>query len=322
MGGRAFSHLNPPLSTPRMPPTVYTTLRDKYVTLLSTIYKQVGTPLEAPEKASYGDIDILVASPLVPVPPPVLSTALAAKTSFTTPGSPTTSYAVPYPESQDAYVQLDIHICQPETFAFELFHQSHGDFWNIIGTTIRPFGLTANNVGLHLRVPEIETLDRKQSMLLLTSDPDATLDFLGLDRCRRWRPFESVEELFEYAVGTRFFRKEAYVRTTLKANDRKRMAQRELYRRFVEEWVAKLGEDDDDDEEAEGKESLNRESILDEALDIFKKRGEYEERVERWRMERRELSIKREANEVRRAKTVAEAEYADAWIMELRRAMT
>ena len=104
------------------------------------------------------------------------------------------------------------------------------------------------------------------------------------------------------------------MRDTLKANDRKRMAQRELYRRFVEEWVPRVKGG-----EGEAAEGLTRKGILEEALDVFGKRQDYEKRLREWRAERRELSIKRQANELRRANAVAEVEYADAWIRELGR---
>ena len=122
-------------------------------------------------------------------------------------------------------------------FEWQLFHQSHGDMWNLLGTTIRPVGLTANDVGLHVRIPEIEEVNRKRSMLFLTSEPDQVLDFLGLDRDKYERPFQSVEALYQFVLGCRWFSGEPYVRAELKANDRKRMAQRELYRRFVDEWL-------------------------------------------------------------------------------------
>ncbi|SLM41453.1 hypothetical protein LPUS_12488 [Lasallia pustulata] len=316
MGGKAFTHLKPPLWTPRLSPTLYHSLRTKYLALLSTFYNQVATPLEAPEKPSYGDIDILVASPLSANPPTPLGTALAARTSLTHPSSPIASYALPHPLLAHAYVQLDIHVCSAATFAFEVFRQSHGDLWSILGSSMRMVGLTATNSGLHLRIPEIDAFDRKQSLLHLTSDPDAVLDFLGLDRCSRWRVFNSVDEMFLYAASAPFFRREAYVRERMRAKDRKRVAQRELYRRFVEEWVPRMTGGGEETVEAEG---WKREGVLGRALDVFGKRGEYEKRLGEWRAERRELGVKRHRNEARRANAVAEVEYADAWIRQLRR---
>ena len=51
----------------------------------------------------------------------------------------------------------------------------------MLGTTIRPFGLTANAKGLHVRIEEIELLDRKRSTIYLTKDPREVCQLLGLD---------------------------------------------------------------------------------------------------------------------------------------------
>lgn len=67
------------------------------------------------------------------------------------------------------------------SWKWQLFHHAFGDLWNLLGTTIRPFGLTANEKGLHVRIEEIELLDRKKSMIYLTKDPLEVCQLLGLD---------------------------------------------------------------------------------------------------------------------------------------------
>ena len=293
MGGKAFTSGPTPLFTPRIPPELYYSLRDHYISLLSTYYTQAAAPIEAPCKTSYGDIDVLVCQPKsISVNTDTLAKALDAVRNFSTPGSPTASFAVPYPGLQDTYVQLDVHVCPPGGFEWQLFHQSHGDMWNLLGTTIRPVGLTANDVGLHVRIPEIEEVNRKRGMLLLTSGPDQVLDFLGLDRDKYERPFESVEALYQFVLGCRWFSSETYVRAELKANDRKRMAQRELYRRFVEEWLP----ENKQLVEKRGKraQEATRENVQESALNVFGKRAEFEKRIQVWRRERRELLEKQE----------------------------
>jgi hypothetical protein len=216
MGGKAFTSGPTPLDTPRMPPELYHSLRDHCLCLLFPLYEEVATPIEAPSKTSYGDIDILVSRPKSSPKPPstqIIAKNLSAVRVFTTPGSHTTSFALPYPNRSDAYVQVDVHLCPPGTFHWQLFHQSHGDIWNLLGTTIRPFGLTANDAGLHLRIPEIEELNRKRGMLLMTRQPDEVLDFLGLDPDVYAQPFESVEVMYEFVVACRFFRGGTYVCT-------------------------------------------------------------------------------------------------------------
>lgn len=133
----------------------------------------------------------------------------------------------------------------------------------MIGQTIRPFGLTADEIGLYIRIPEIERLDKKKARVFLSSDPSKVIDFLGLSRLDgEWeKPFESVRDLFEYAASSKWFilwprdrgaeekattggdtkdsaGKEIQEDTKkLKANDRARMKQRPAFARWVNEFI-------------------------------------------------------------------------------------
>lgn len=98
----------------------------------------------------------------------------------------------------------------------------------------------------------------------------------------------------------------------LKANDRKRMAQRELYRAFVQDWLPEnahlVGQ------QKEMNVQLSRDSVLEESLNKFGKRKEYEKRVEGWRKERGDLLAKQEGRQTRKADAVELEEYASAWV--------
>ena len=133
-------------------------------------------------KVSYGDIDILVSLPKsISTSTESIAKMLGAKRTISIFGSPTTSFALPYPSVPNQYVQLDVHLSPPEVFHWQLFHQSHADLWSLLGTTIRSVGLTANNNGLHVRIQKIEDFNRKGALLFLTCDSNAVLEFLGLD---------------------------------------------------------------------------------------------------------------------------------------------
>ena len=168
-----------------------------------------------------------------------------------------------------------------------------------------------------MRIQEIEGVNRKRALLFLTCDPDAVLAYLGLhaDACKR--PFESVESMYSYVCGCRFFSKHSYVRGELKANDRKRMVQRELYRAFVEDWLPKNAHliEQQKDENAR----LSRDDVLKESLTRFGRRGEYEKRVEIWKKERDELLAKQEGRKKRKADAAKLEEYASAWMRWLSR---
>lgn len=184
--------------------------------------------------------------------------------------------------------------------------------WDLLGTTTRPIDLTPNVTGLHVRIGEIENFNRKRALLFLTCDPDAVLEFLGLDMNTYKRPFESVESLYRYVCGCRFFSDDEYVRGELKAKDRKRMAQRELYREFVTDWLPVNAHLVGQHKEKNGQ--LSREGILEESLHKFVKREEYEKRVEEWRDERDELRAKQEGRQKRKADAADLEEYASAWM--------
>ncbi|KAL9586639.1 MAG: hypothetical protein Q9212_000774 [Teloschistes hypoglaucus] len=298
-----------------MPPAVYKAVREQCLEQVASFFQRVACPIEAPEKTIFGDIDLIVSEPKI-TPFPVDSLAKALNAERTIQSHPISCFAVPYPGREGNYVQVDVHVCESKHFDWEMFHQSHGDLWNLLGSSIRPFGLTVNNTGLHVRIPEIENHDRKKSLIFLTADSHTMLEFLYLDRAAFSRSFDTVESMFEFVCGNRFFRPEAYIRPDLKANDRKRLAQRELYRRFVDDYVPcrTVGP-----QRIDGVHELTRPEVLDEALEKFEKKSEYGARLQGWRKEREELAHKHASREWRKRKAAADEAYAEAWIKSLRR---
>jgi hypothetical protein len=332
MGGSAFSLRTPALKTPRMPSEIYTHVLHRTLTLLQNHYKYCASPIEAPGKTTFGDVDILVASALsAPYNPflknngmfmkPVaekLKTLLGAEALITTAGNPTINFAVPWPNDGDQsipdkkYIQIDVHhLPTEERFQWELFHSAHGDLWNILGATIRPFGLTANDVGLYLRIPEIEALDKKKSLVFLTSSPEKVLELLGLDEERWWKPFESQEEMFQYATKNKMFwikeeeedLKEGDVivdvnlgqeggeagKKKLKHNDRQRMAKRPIFRAWIEEFIPMIRKEGGSKEPR-----VTREQIRDEVFDKFGIREVYRTRLKEWQLVRHLEELKRD----------------------------
>ena len=310
MGGNAFTCGPSPLTTPRIPPELYFLLRDHYHHRVGALYKLVATPVEAPSKTSYGDIDILVSDPRTEtLSPEAIAAQLNTKRTFAFPGGPTKSFAVPYPDRPDNYIQVDLHVCSVETFEWQLFHHSHGDIWNLLRSSIRPVGLTANDCGLHLRMEELEAWNRKKSLLLLTREPDAVLEFLGLDVEKLKKPCGSVEEMYAFVTCCRVFDPERYRREDLKANDRKRMARREIYRSIVEEWIPNHWELLEGD--------LNplrptRREVLEEALNTFGKRDEYEKQLDQRRTDMRNLLTRQEEKAARKHAWAEVERYANA----------
>ena len=73
-------------------------------------------------------------------------------------------------------------------------------------------GLTINNSGLHARIKEIEGTGKTDSLLLLTSDPQEMMLFLGLDCLDHEKDFSILDILFEWAVAMPLFRKKFFAK--------------------------------------------------------------------------------------------------------------
>ena len=240
MGGNAFANEDPALPTPRMPEPIYSDAQQKYISILLKYYSHVGSPIEAPQKADYGDIDVLVTGSHsnVDMTDEMLCQILGAR-KFKR-NSATICFAVPWPDCKERYIQIDVHFCPSvENFQWMLFHHSHGDLWNIVGTMIRPFGLTVNETGLYLRIWEIEgKVPKDMAKVKLTSDSGAVLRFLGLEEDAFKTKFASLDDMFDYITTCRFYSPRRWQHEgTLNANDRQRMGKRPQYRAWAEDYI-------------------------------------------------------------------------------------
>ncbi|KAI0376271.1 hypothetical protein F5Y04DRAFT_214214 [Hypomontagnella monticulosa] len=276
MGGNVFTSL----LTPRMSPTVYDQVRRRCSARLRELFTIVVTPIPGPAKKDYGDIDFLVAweksvtfptahskaliSSLAPSNRDPLEAAARHLRAHAThrEQAKALNIAIPWPDDlrlrdiahteEDLYIQVDLNLVDTqEQLTWMIFRHAHGDFWNICGSIIRPYGLTIDDEGMYIRIPEIEHLNRKEAKVLLTKEPAEVLEFLGLEGVdTRWKePFSSTEELFEYAASCRLFwvfpEKDDDPTTksgeaehgTLKSNDRRRMKYRPLFREWIEVFL-------------------------------------------------------------------------------------
>ncbi|KAI9702396.1 MAG: hypothetical protein M1836_000875 [Candelina mexicana] len=311
MGGSAFALPKPgesPLKICRLPIDIYESLGENYTGRLSTLYERVAIPRSAPEKTSHGDLDIIVCSAKYQFSVEDLAAKLGALRYIHCARNPTTNFAIPLGDSLQSGIdtssdagadtqcfQLDVEVCTTKTFDWEVFHKAYGDLWNILGTSIRPVGLTVNHTGLHLRIPQIEEKDRKRSLLFLTNAPADILSFLGLSQEIYEAGFESVEGLFRFAISGRFFRRGSYLKEGLKSNDRQRLKQREVFRRFVEEYLPAhpgIGQEDSNSKsKIDSKEVTTRDAVLQEALSTFNCRPQYNTIIAEWEKKQQEAEM-------------------------------
>lgn len=275
MGGHAFEQNgidgSPAVKISRLSPSEYNSLKSNVADTLTIFFEQVRPLQEAPGKADYGDIDFLVEGPQRASTPEHIKEAISA-TALRANGGPITNFAVPFigENGETRYAQVDLQTCHKENIDWLTFHQSYGDLWQILGTIIRRYGLTANDKGLFLRIEEGEERNWQGSMVFLSRDPAAVVTFLGMD----WGIFEAgfatLDDIFNWLAQCRLIDIDIFVRTAQDHRQRN-IKTRPMFRRFLEEFVPALPAKDADT-------LPSRSDVLHQALESFGARSEYEEK--------------------------------------------
>ncbi|XPS72300.1 hypothetical protein M3J09_004467 [Ascochyta lentis] len=227
MGGNAFKTLH----CPRIPPEVYAKVKTITTKALETVFAHVTVPFEVPDKSDFGDIDFLVSAPfedrtalcLTTFPFPTVIEAIKnvlgtphGRRGFLTPDC--MYFAIPLSaglntttnndENSDdeelaAWVQVDVKICfKPELFSWMTFELNYASQSGVLGSMIKPLGLTIDPEGLHVRVQEMEDTDWPGSMVWVTRDSWMVCRILGLGRRAVDGGFERSEE--KYAASWMF----------------------------------------------------------------------------------------------------------------------
>ena len=126
----------------------------------------------------------------------------------------TSSFAIRI-SGNNNFFQLHVHHqCNRGCFEWESVIYSHGDIWHIIGSTVTRSGTTINDTGLHARIKEIEATNKKDSLLLLTSDSQEMMESLYLDCPDYEKGSSSLDILFEWAVAMPLFRRKFFAKET------------------------------------------------------------------------------------------------------------
>jgi hypothetical protein len=159
MGGNAFHQILPATSFPRIPPTVYSSLKARLIPLFQSIYVHIAVPFEAPEKLDYGDLDFVVAGPKCSElgDHEEVKRALGAKFCILLEGNRTSNFAVPIGQEDweigdDKFYQVDVHVCaDEEEWGRVVFFHGYGDLGMIMGLIATNNGFALGTKGLKVR---------------------------------------------------------------------------------------------------------------------------------------------------------------------------
>lgn len=81
------------------------------------------------------------------------------------------------------YIQVDVKVCfKSQLFEWRTFELNYASNSKMIGSMVKPLGLTIDPEGVHIRVEEIEETNFPGSMVRIGKDPKDVLRITGLDR--------------------------------------------------------------------------------------------------------------------------------------------
>ena len=286
MGGNVFlscvAEGRPTLQTPRMVPETYRKLKHKYLELLSTYFPKadrIATAIEAPEKADFGDIDIIIIDDDGEVDWADVAADLgaAAWVDRGTDAKPACSLAVHVDGSRSEdppvkyvlttanaptqrkpslekderkYAQIDLVKIGSDLKDWTHLYSAYGDLAGIIGIAVTNYGFDMTETGLRLRLQEWDDSSLEEwkhfhprldeGKMMLSTDPKLVLGFLGLDYERFNRGFRTTEELFQWMGECRMISRHSLKRErNVSVTREEKKADRHMFNEFLGEWLPK-----------------------------------------------------------------------------------
>lgn len=166
-------------------------------------------------------------------------------------------------------IQLDLNrFSSLQDMRWQLFNTAHGDLCNILSNMVRSKGFTINTEALYLRIASVEKFHRKAGRIQLSRDPEQVLEYFGLDTTRFWQPFDTLDEMMEFAATSRFFLPERQRITNPEASlnwtDQKYLNSRPIFKYWVDTFLP-AHKDDKPGTDAH----LTREEVLKDVYTFF-----------------------------------------------------
>jgi hypothetical protein len=220
MGGRALKTA----FTRRYSREEFETVSKELIETIENTFVKAAVPLYFSKKETFGDIDIIVR-----VHPDSMD---AVRPFIESNFKPTeifhngNAYSFDYKE-----VQVDL-ICVPkEDFMSNYHYLAFNDLGNYIGRLAQSIGFKYGQEGLWYN--HFSDANTKTTIMVSKNYPEI-FEFLGLDYARWEEGFDTLEDIFEYAMTSSLFNVEMFQLSKLNKINRERNIKRASYMAFLE----------------------------------------------------------------------------------------
>jgi len=223
MGGSAFDNIE----ISRLNINTYTCLKNKIISVLQNNGIICTHVIEAPEKDSYGDIDIIYISGTY-----ILN---FIKSEFniidSISNSVISSVAINYENNN---YQVDFIKSSLEEYEIHKFYLSYGDMGNIIGRMTNANGIKFGINGLYLYYYPNGDTSIATFKLHLSTNPFEICDFLNLNYDQYVNGFETLNDIFNWIIKCKYFNKKLFNNDNLNTKYKHRIQTRKMFNHFIE----------------------------------------------------------------------------------------
>jgi len=127
--------------------------------------------------------------------------------------------------------QVDFIPIKEDKWEIAQIYYSYDPLGNIMGKTFHKFGLSYGWDGLHYKYRNFRGTNSEN--ILITTNPRMIFEFGGYDYDRYLKGFDTLEEIFEFAINSYNFDSEMFKIENLKSIDKKRNRKRGSYHLFL-----------------------------------------------------------------------------------------
>lgn len=219
MGGNALH-----IETQRLKQAEYIPLENQMLARLTPHFARVASIKYYATKPDFGDMDVLVAKPKPERT--VLIGLLERELS-----SREVVFNGDYVSFEYQNFQIDLIFVEPEEFEIARVYFSFNDLGNLMGRVAHKFGLKYGFQGL--TSPVKDDKGNNVTDLLLSRDPKQIFDFLGFNFAGYEQGFQTLEEIFEYVINSRYFDYQLFNLENLNTINRTRNRKRKTYNLFL-----------------------------------------------------------------------------------------
>ena len=190
-------------------------------------------------KSSFGDMDILLLNSGNTPTPDEINKILIEEFGASQIARNSTIYSFDYKQ-----LQIDLIFTPTSNWETSKTFFSYNDLGNLLGKIYHKLGLSFGFSGLRFIYRTNE--DRILEEFIITKDFKKILEFIGLSYERYLEGFDTMIDIYDYIISSKYFEPTSFYLENLDQKNRKRNAKRANYAAFIEYIEELFGKDDKD----------------------------------------------------------------------------